>query len=45
MIVGRAIGGTVILVFSVCIHVCLFGGDEIECYLSIQVSMLIFILI
>ena len=35
----------VIFVFSVCIHVCIFGGDEIECYLSIQVSMLIFILI
>ena len=27
----------VIFVFSVCIHVCIFGGDEIECYLSIQV--------
>ena len=26
----------VIFVFSVCIHVCIFGGDEIECYLSIQ---------
>ena len=25
-----------IFVFSVCIHVCKFGGDEIECYLSIQ---------
>ena len=43
MIVGRAIG--VIFVFSVCIHVCILGGDEIECYLSIQVCMLIFILI
>ena len=35
----------VIFVFSVCTHVCIFGRDEIECYLSIQVSMLIFILI
>ena len=26
----------VIFVFSVCIHVCIFGGDGIECYLSIQ---------
>ena len=26
----------VIFVFSVCIHVCIFGGVEIECYLSIQ---------
>ena len=25
-----------IFVFSVCIHVCIFGGDKIECYLSIQ---------
>ena len=33
-----------IFVFSVCMYVCIFGGDEIECYLSIQVSMLKFIL-
>ena len=26
----------VIFVFSVCIHVCIFGRGEIECYLSIQ---------
>ena len=26
----------VIFVFSVCIHVCIFGGGEIKCYLSIQ---------
>ena len=35
MIVGRVVWG-VIFVFSVCIHVCIFGGDEIESYLSIQ---------
>ena len=35
MIVGRAIRGQFSF-FSVCIHVCIFGGDEIECYLSIQ---------
>ena len=32
-------------VFSVCVYVCTFGGVEVECKLSIQVSMLKFILI
>ena len=32
-------------VFSVCMYVCIFGGDKQDAKLSIQVSMLKFILI
>ena len=44
MIVGRVIGGNFrFLGMYTCLYI--RRGDEIECYLSIQVSMLIFILI
>ena len=42
--VGRVVWGQ-FFVFSVCMYVCIFGGDEVWCKLNIQVSMLKFILI